>query len=77
MAVGQILQGQRGQVQPGGPAFCTGLQAGNIVCFQFNVMKLAEKLAGLVGRKTQVMGADFTELVAHAQPRQGKGDPHG
>ena len=65
------LQGKRGQLQAGNPAFGAGFQRGDIFRREVQAHRLVEKSGGFGGGKTQVGGAQFGQLVSGAQPGQG------
>jgi hypothetical protein len=72
-------QRQRRQLQCGGPALGRFPQPGNVGCAQAQPIDVQDKGIGLVLIETQILGADFDELVAHAHPahREPGGVPAG
>ena len=66
------LQGQRGQVQAGNPAFGAPFQGGDVLSFEGETHPLGEKLRGFGSGKPQVGGAQFGQLAPGTEPGQGQ-----
>ena len=66
------LHRNRGQLQPGNPAFGAGFQGGDVFRREVEAHHLVEKSGGFGGGKAQVGGAQFGQLARGAQPGQGE-----
>src|SRR5215831_9753429 len=66
------LQGQRGQLQTGNPAFGAVFKTGDVCLRESEAHHLGEKCSGFGGCKTQICGAQFTHLASSTQSRQGE-----
>ncbi len=56
------LQGKRGELQPGNPAFGAPFQGGDVFCREGKCHRLVEKSGGFGGGKPQVGGAHFGQV---------------
>jgi hypothetical protein len=64
------LQGQRGQLQTGDPAFGARFQRGDVFRREVEAHDLGEKSGGFGRGKPQIRGAQFGQFVTRPQPRQ-------
>ena len=65
------LQGKRGQLQSGNPAFGASFQRCDILCREVEIHHLVEKAGGFGGGKAQVGGPQFGHLAPGAVASQG------
>ena len=66
------LQGERGQLQAGNPAFGAVFQGGDVRRREVEAHHRVEKSGGFGGGETQVGGAQFGQLAPGAEPGQGE-----
>ncbi len=68
--VGLALQGQRGQLQTGNPAFGAPFQGGDVCLREGQAHHLGEKFAGFGGGEAQVGHPQLAQVVPRAPPSQ-------
>ena len=67
------LHRERGQLEPGDPAFGPRLQGRHVARREVQPHHLVEEGGRLLGGETQVGGADLGQLAARAEAGQGQG----